>query len=102
MWRKDSGLDLRLDPLLQTCLARVDQVVAGLGGIVVREQSCCSIFEAGMARVLLCRNLATFRGGSHGGGPLGGSWVAVSVAWVCGSSVVERGRVQEDRPWRAG
>jgi hypothetical protein len=43
---EDRGLDLRLDPLLQAALACVDEVVAGHGGIVVRELSCGATFQA--------------------------------------------------------
>lgn len=76
--REDLGLDLRLDPLLQAPLARVDQVVAGLSGVVVRELRRGAVLQAGMAWVALDENSAALGGGRHRcGGNVGGGcrWV---------------------------
>lgn len=65
---EDLGLDLRLDPLLQAPLARVDQVVAGLSGVVVRELRRGAVLQARVARKALDKDSAALGGGRHGCG----------------------------------
>lgn len=65
---EDLGLDLRLDPLLKAPLARVDQVVAGLSGVVVRELRRGAVLQARVTRVSLDKDSAALGSGRHGCG----------------------------------
>ena len=65
VWREHRGLDLRLDPLLQAPLACVDEVVACIGRVVVRELSCGTIFQARVAYIGDRLDPSTLGGGYH-------------------------------------
>lgn len=79
VWRENLGLDLRLDPLLQASLARVDEVVASVGRIVLWELSCGTIFQASVARIGDRFDPLTLGGGCHA---CGWAWVDRSLCGV--------------------
>lgn len=62
---ENRGFDLRLDPLFQAPLACVDEVVAGLGRVVLGELSIVSIFQARVTWIGDRFGPLAFGGGCH-------------------------------------
>ena len=59
------GLNLRLDPLLQAALASVDEVVAGLGRVILGDLSSGTIFPARVTRIGDRLSPSALGGGCH-------------------------------------